>query len=370
MDCKGIMMKNRFFMPYILIFIFIVFTFTSCNESDIGIFYGLETEEKLADNSLPNNVTVGSMTNNGGELYIAAGRVYTRTSGSAEDWDKLSSPSGYDLSTSLASDGSNVYAVFYDKDSAEKALFSMPNGGNWVKIDTSSVSGDIELVKSANNSIFVSTRINSQEGKLYYFSGVLPFIELADITMTGPVFHVIHHNSFYWISNYNILYKTAIDDPDSAYSAVDLSLNLNDEITGLSESSDSYIYYTYRDKNSVRSYVGATDGNTVDETGDDFFYVLNGIKLFNISGYEFLMVGTGGRGYYHILNPSSTRLDPDKPSNDALADNYTSAVDLMGAVVLDFFVDGGIDGDLYALTATSGLWKNSLSGGERVWSIE
>ncbi len=40
------------------------------------------------------------MANDGNTLYIATGRVYTKQSG-ADSWTKCSTPSGYDLCTSL-----------------------------------------------------------------------------------------------------------------------------------------------------------------------------------------------------------------------------------------------------------------------------
>ncbi len=352
------------------IVIFIVsIAFFSCNDSDIGIFYGLETEEKLADNSLPNNVTVGGMVKNVNELYIAAGKIYTKTSGSDSDWDKLSTPSGYDLSTSIAVSNDNyVYAVFFNKESAEKALFRMQNGGSWSKVTDSDFSGSIELVKNdeTNKTIFVSTRVSSNEGNLYYLDAG-DFTPVPGITMTGCVFHVLYHDSNYWISNYNNLYRGA--DPSSLTELV-TDLNINDEIRGLSPSSSDYIYFTYWDKDGTKGSIVAVNGSTIEEEGSDYSYMLNGLKIFTASGYNFLVCGTGGRGYYQILSPSSTNLDIKKPSNNVLSENYSSATDLQDSVVLDFFIDGGDDGDLYALTATRGLWKNSLSGGTRTWSIE
>ena len=347
------------------ILMLMLFLFFSCNESDIGIFYGLETEKKITDNSLPNEVTVGGMFKNGGELYIAAGRVYTKTSGSDADWVKLPSPSGYDLSTSIAADGTLVYAVFYDKNSADKALFTMANGGSWSRetASTASINGSIEFVKNSDDGeIFLSTRINSQEGGLYHLNGT--FQPVAGLSLTGSVFHVLHDGTDYWISNYNKLYKGA--DINSMGEVVEL--DITEEIQGLSVSfPNDFIYFTYYDKDRRRSYLVSTDGNgTYNESGS-IYYRLNGLNIFEESGYRFLLAGTSGRGYYQILSPSATKLDLKKPENNILAQNYNSAVDLQTSVVLDIFVDGT---DFYALTATEGLWKNSLSGGSRVWSIE
>ncbi|MDX9802133.1 MAG: hypothetical protein RBT69_12445 [Spirochaetia bacterium] len=360
-------------IKYILL-IFAATLFFSCNQSDVGIFYGLEKEVKIKDNSLSNNLTIGSMAKNGSELYIAAGRVYTKTSGSSEDWRKVSSPSGYDLSTSLAANAtdSNVYAVFFDTDTAEKALFKMPDGGSWTKVTDPIFDGSIEFVKSAGSFILVSTRINSNDGKLYYSNGGA-FTEVSNITMIGSEFNVIEFDTgtgdTYWISNHSILYNGV--DFDNMANV--LELDGDKIIKGLSEPSDPsdpYIYLSYWNRDRSRGYIKAVDGASINAEGDSEIYNLNGLTTFTTEGFEFLLCGTGGRGYRQISSPSDSRLDLATPKNDVLSENYTSAIELQNCVVLDFFVDGGDDGDLYALTATTGLWKNSLSGGTRVWSIE
>jgi len=357
-------------IKYILLFIAAPL-FYSCNQSDVGIFYGLENEVKITDNSLSNNLTIGSMAKSpAGELYIAAGRVYTKTSGSSEDWRKVSTPSGYDLSTSLAvnTTDSNIYAIFYDTDSADTALFKMPDGGSWTEVTDPVFEGSFEYVKSANGYILVSTRIDENSARLYYSNGGA-FSEAAVVTMTGSDFYVIHDGTDFWVSNSNILYQG--NNLNGLTDA--LTLDSTVEIKGLSESSGAYIYLSCWDRENRDGYLMATDGNngTLDEESDDKkTYKLFNLTTFRAEGYDFLLCGTNGLGYRQILSPSSSNLDLDTPDDDVLSENYTSAIDLQNCAVIDFFVDGGEDGDLYALTATTGLWKNSLSGGTRVWSIE
>ncbi len=356
-------------IKYILLF-FAAALFYSCNQSDVGIFYGLENEVKITDNSLSNNLTIGSMAKNGTELYIATGRVYTKTSGSSEDWRKVEIPSGYDLSTSLAvnTTDSNIYAIFFDTDTANKALFRMSNGGSWTEVTDPVFEGSFEYVKSANGFILVSTRIDENNARLYYSNGGA-FSEVAVIAMTGSEFYVIHDGTDYWVSNSSILYQ------GNSLGAMTTALTLVStvEIKGLSESSSgTYIYLSCWDRDNSDGYLMATDGNngTLDKEGENKTYKLFNLTTFTAEGYEFLLCGTNGLGYRQILSPSSSDLDLDTPDDDVLSENYSSAIDLSSCSVIDFFVDGGDDGDLYALTATTGLWKNSLSGGSRVWSIE
>lgn len=340
----------------------------SCNESNIGIFYGLEHEEKLKDNSLPNGVTVGSMVKlvNNNKLYIAAGNVYTKTSQTEEDWVKIESPPGFDLSTSLATDGTDIYAIYYTKNSANKGFFSL-NGSIWQEINISLIEGSIEFVKSVNNEILVSTRATVNDANLYSYSGGFNGVfTKINIPMIGSPFYAVYDGARYWVSNHNRLYRG--NSLASLTPTAQPALGTDYEIRGLEVLDSSYIYYTYWEQD-VEGHIGVTNGDSYNYKRDKSF-MLNGLKLFTVSGYKFLLCGTGGRGYYQTLNPSTGNIDLEKPRNNVLAENYNSAVDLQDAAVLDFFIDGGDDGDLYALTATRGLWKNSLSGNSRTWSIE
>ena len=68
------------------------FLIISCNQSDIGIFYGIEKEEKIIDRSLSNSLTIGAMDKLGSTLYIAAGKVYKKASGTNNEWSKVFYP--------------------------------------------------------------------------------------------------------------------------------------------------------------------------------------------------------------------------------------------------------------------------------------
>ena len=184
--------------PVLLILILILFLF-SCNQSDIGIFYGLEIEEKIIDNSLPNNLTVGGMVKSGTALYIAAGRVYTKTSGSSADWVKVSSPSGYDLSTEIAATASDVYAVFFNSVSADSALFSMPAGGSsWTEV-AGTFDGKVNKVKAVNDQIYLSTYISGSEPGMLYYSNGGAFSIITGVTAGGGHFVAAYDGTNYWI---------------------------------------------------------------------------------------------------------------------------------------------------------------------------
>jgi len=340
----------------------------SCNESDIGIFYGLKNEVKIRDRSLPNNVTVGSMTKIGISLYIAAGNVYKKTSKTEEEWYVIPPPSGFDLSVCLVSKGTDLYAIYYTKNNANKGFFRLIDGENtWTAInEISSLPGTIENLKSANNEVFISTRISSNIAHLYHYDGTTNFTQIIS-NMTGSPFDVISNGTDYWVSNYNKIFHG--NSPIGPFTSI-RSLEEYCEINALIEL-DNSITFTYWHKRNLRGYIEVIDyaGNVVNNNSVGSF-MLNGLKLFTVSGYEFLICGTSGRGYYQLLNPSKTNIELQRPRNNVLSQNYNSAIDLQNAVVLDFFIDDGDDGDLYALTSTKGLWKNTEEGGFRTWSIE
>ena len=381
---------------YIFILLFFLLIF-SCNESYTGIFYGLKYEEKIKDNSLSNNITVGSMAKVTNRLYIAAGNIFSKTSYTDEQWIKIAPPHDFDLSLSLVSpDGMNLYAIYYTKNDAKKRLFSLNTITNqWTEIDTSSLAGTIEDIKTANGKMLVSTRVTSNNANLYIFDG--SSFSSSILSMTGATFNFIHTGvsggGIYWVSNYNNLFK----GPDlSSLSKTTPHPNLNTryEIRGLEKLDDTTIYYTLWHKRDLRGYIGVTDGTTFYRDESVGSFMLNGIKVLTITSdpyspvlnpsdpdartkYPFLICATAGRGYYQVLNPSTGNLDLNRPRNNILSENYNSAVDLQDAVVLDFFIDGIedangdiFDADLYALTATRGLWRNSNMGGYRNWSIE
>lgn len=378
------------FKYYTKIFLFIVASsiFFSCNESDIGIFYGIETEEKLIDNSLANDITIGSMAKLGKNIYIGTGRVYTKDYSNNEDWRKLSTPSGYNLSTSIASNNAAIFAAFYNIDATKKGLFKLV-GDNWTQV-SSAFPNPVEMVKSANDVLFVSTRSTPNDGHLYYSTDGINFTEILIGELKGPDFHVIYNGTTYWIANWNNIYAGSNLSNIAHRESIDIERKITSLTPGFN---DTYIYFSVwrKDDTSDKGYLYAIDNsNNISEKGDDpILRVINGIKCFSVTSsdnkiYYFILAATDGRGYYyHEFGETKpvfgTDIELERPrNNNILARNYTSATDMHYSVGLNFFmsddpppsenvVNGG---DLYFMTVTSGLWKNSESGGSRNWSIE
>ncbi|MCL2295031.1 MAG: hypothetical protein FWC36_09240 [Spirochaetes bacterium] len=356
--------------------IFIFFVMFSCNESDMGIFHGLSVEERIPDGTLPRNLTIGSMLRAGTNLYIAAGDVWRKAG--AADWERIPSPlgGGFHLSTSMATDGTDIFAVYFHRNTAETALFRLDAGDIWTEINiVSAVEGSIQEVKSANNTIFVSRRVSANEGRLYYLNGAA--FNHINIPMVGSSFNVIHDGTDFWISNRNRIFSGAA--PGTVSDAH--SLHGRNTIRGLAAHGGN-IFFTYWD-GSRRSYIRyITSAGSPGTYSTSQIFMLNNIRFINISGYYFLLCGTGGRGYFQSeqqFNPSPEHLIRiNRPrGNTLVARNYSSAVELHTAAILDFFIDGTgpggspmPDDTFYALTATRGLWRNFDTGGGREWRRE
>lgn len=116
---------------YIVISCILILTlFSSCNNDPI--FYGIEQEIKLADPVVKGNVW--DMTEAGGKLYAVNGRIFTKTSDSADRWTEVNKPSGYIIR--IASDDTYLYAL-----SSDKKLYTTLFAGNlnWVSLEDSVV---------------------------------------------------------------------------------------------------------------------------------------------------------------------------------------------------------------------------------------
>ena len=89
-----------------------VLTIAACNDSSVGVFYGLSKEEKVRDYSLPNKCTSEDMIKTGGYLYTAAGSIYRKLAEGGElDWHKISSPDGYHYTNQIGLFNSDIYIV-------------------------------------------------------------------------------------------------------------------------------------------------------------------------------------------------------------------------------------------------------------------
>ncbi|MBO7429621.1 MAG: hypothetical protein J6U56_01225 [Spirochaetia bacterium] len=372
----------------------------SCNESEIGVFYGLSHEEKVKDYALPNKSTSEGMVKTGGYLYVAASSIYRKKAEGGElDWHKISSPDGYHNCTEIGLANDTIFILAYDADDAKPYLFSGTGDGSWEK-KTTPIDKKISRMRVANDVIFITDR----EGHLYYSddSGSsftqdtsIPDSKLFS-TSTGN-FDIAYGGGSYYL---NAQYKLYKGNPGGF--GTEFTPTHNGKIWKDKEDVFTRFYYDEEDDRlytadnsgyiyAVDSPSGASktswvksDSHTRSGMGLQGIIVLR-VPTSSGSKHKVLMAGTGinsGRGYFMVDNPRTTKrdyLDPVPPRNreysTIISDFYDyNAFNLSKAAINSFFIDEYADGtnfDVYALTFGYGVWKNTNKGGyERGWNQE
>ena len=372
----------------------------SCNESEIGVFYGLAHEEKVKDYALPNHCTAESMVKTGGYLYVAASSIYKkRAEGGELDWHKIKSPDGYHNVTEMGLANDTIFIMAYDSDKAKPYIFSGTGDGSWEK-KTTPLDGKISRMRVVNNVIFITDR----EGHLYYSEDdcgsftqdtSLPDSKLFS-TSTGN-FDIAYGGGSYYLNAQYFLYR---GNPGSL--STDFTPTHNGKIWKDKEDVFTRLYYDEDDDRLYATdnsgYVYAVDSPS-GASGTDWVksdsHARSGIGLQGMivlriptsSGgtHKVLLAGSGinaGRGYFEVHNPRTSDrdyLDPDVPRNNAktalITDYYDyNSFKLSKAAINTFFIDnydGSDEFDFYALTYGFGVWKNTSKGDyKRGWNQE
>ena len=367
----------------------------SCNESEIGIFYGLSHEKKVKNYALPDHCTSETMVKTGGYLYVAASSVYKKKAEGGElDWHKIKSPKGYHNVTEMGLANDTIFILAYDADDAKPFLFSGTGDGSWEKKDTSTIEKTISRMRVVNDVIFITDR----SGSLYYSND--------------------YGDSFTKDDSISPLFSTSTGNFDIAYGDGSYYLNAQYDLYrgspgGWTEFSPTHNGKKWKDKEDVFNRLYFDEGDTRLYTADNSGYIyavdspsgasgsswvksdshatsgmgLQGFAVLRIptsagSTHKMLVVGSGinaGRGYFEVHNPRTSDrdyLDPRRPrhSIEVLSNYYDyMSFDISKAAINSFFVDDYGDGnfDLYALTYGYGVWKNTNKGGyERGWNQE
>ena len=367
----------------------------SCNESEIGVFYGLAHEEKVKNYALPDHCTSETMVKTGGYLYVAASSIYKKKAEGGElDWHKIDSPSGYHNVTEMGLAGDTIYILAYDSDDAKPYLFSGSGDGSWER-KTTPIDGKISRMRVANDVIFITDReghLYSGDGSSFSQDSSLPDSKLFK-TSTGN-FDLTYGGGSYYLNAQYKLYRGA---PGGWTEFTPMH---NDKIWKDKEDVFTSLYYDEEDDRlytadnsgyiyAVDSPSGASgtswvksDSHAASGMGLQGLVVLR-VPTSSGSKHKVLLAGTGvnaGRGYFEVHNPRTSDrdyLDPKRPrhSIEIISDYYDyMAFDLSKASINSFFVDDYGDGstfDFYALTYGYGVWKNSNKGDYvRGWNQE
>ena len=371
----------------------------SCNESEIGVFYGLAHEEKVKNYALPDHCTSETMVKTGGYLYVAASSIYKKKAEGGElDWHKISSPSGYHNVTEMGLAGDTIYILAYDSDDAKPYLFSGSGDGSWER-KTTPIDGKISRMRVANDVIFITDReghLYSGDGSSFSKDSSLPDSKLFK-TSTGN-FDLTYGGGSYYLNAQYKLYRGAPDnwteftpmhndkiwkDKEDVFTRLYYDEDENDGAGRLYTADNSgYIYAVDSPSGASGTSWVKSDSHAASGMGLQGLVVLR-VPTSSGSKHKVLLAGTGvnaGRGYFEVHNPRTSDrdyLDPKRPrhSIEILSDYYDyMAFDLSKASINSFFVDDYGDGstfDFYALTYGYGVWKNTNKGDYvRGWNQE
>ena len=372
-----------------------IFMLISCNESDIGIFYGLSREKKVEDYALPNHCTSECMVKTGGYLYVAASSIYKKKAEGGElDWHKVKSPKGYHNVTEMGLVNDTLFVLAYDAEDAKAYLFSGSGDGTWERKETP-IDKKISRMKVANNVIFITDR----SGNLYYSEDEGGSFTKDDSasplfsTSTGN-FDLIYGGGSYYLNAQYDLYRGTPGGwtKFTPYHSGEIWKDKEDIFTKLyydegddrlyTADNSGYIYAVNSPSGASGTSWVKSDNHTPGGLGIQGLIVLR-IPTSSGTKHKVLLAGSGinaGRGYYEVHNPRTSDrdyLNPRRPrhSIEIVSDYYDyMSYDIAKAAINSFFIDEYSDGtsfDFYALTYGYGVWKNTNKGNYvRTWNQE
>jgi len=419
-------MKNTILLLTALL---LIFSFTGCNDKEMGIFYSIEEERELEDNNIENDAFIGNLVLFNDDYYAAAGNIYTvnaaenfaahntNTSGGKWASDPDFAKDDY-LCLSIGVIDSKLYGVFYDKDSSsdpsefESDLWVKPVDGSWSKYDSEDNSGipvDLKVEKlitifnGTDNVGFVQAYTldseNTRTYAVYSFDGTTFHEVTASSNVTSShssEFDVDMDNDSdgsnneYWVTyDTNLLTLTEADLTTGSFTVQESSDYAGDTVTdddslmgiyhsdifsGLFLSKYDGTVYFRPDATVTTPLVSWTAiSDTLASTpGDliDFTFTGSDDATKNV-----LLVGTQN-GYYEFENISGTDftdLTFELPSESCKFSTYQT-LDLRYAIVNSFMVNEVSSGNmaLFALTMNDGLYSNVEYDNEdyRIWNIE
>ena len=369
--------KSIFFAALSLVLLFLV---SGCYESGLGIFYSLEIERKLEDYSLENNLTIGAMAKAGSNYYVAASTVYRR--GDTEtNWEAISPPDGFNLSTSLAELDGSIYACYYNTAGTEYALFKL-SGDTWTKVTDADVANAAKVVAvdidndGTNDYLIVSNRVSSTEYSYWYsaFADPTNFATTNLPPYSSPITDVASDGNIV-VALQDVVYRDNGGIPTS-FTATTAAITTTG-VGGLFVPAASGILAAttlFASTKEGKVFYTTDSGVTWTEMDGTSSYDLTDMVLATTSGTEeVLLVGTQGNGYMEAVVESGDGagdlewkiIDRNSLSTDQ---NYLNT-ELSKAPVLGFYYDSGKD-FVFALTAGNGLWRNSQETSYRTWNIE
>ncbi len=346
---------------------------TSCNTGENAIFYTLENEKRIVDNTLPNEVTVTGIVKIGNYYYVSLGAIYRKDATNTENkWDLVSTKINGENSSALCNNlvyfNGKLFGAFIidssDQTSTTYGLYSatVDTGKteiNWESVNVGTTSGiQITALFIVNGTLVVVTDEAGTTPYNVYFSTDGTNFSHSSTQFSLPPRDCTYFNSKYWLIAGNRIYTGDL----TSFSEIPANNYPEGKIPsayfgGIYYSSDfTTLYLSTRDGKIFSTADGntwkaANEGNSIkisDKTVPfGSFYQINSNLMF---------LATDGYGFYRILKSDITNSANIKRFSD------NTKAELYSASILKFFKDPVSNPTVvFACTAGSGLWSNNDS---------
>ncbi len=342
------MKKNRIsILLGALLVAVIIGGFTSCNDSLDPIFYTLEQERPIVDDSLDNEITVRNVVKGGTWYFAAAPSIFYRATGSTT-WEKANMPQTGVMCEAMEifSGDSKLYAGFFSDSGATLTfrLYSATPGSSLIwsveSYGAPSVNNEqIVMLKDVNGTLLIGTK----NGATYSLHGTAATYLTS---LSGMPIDALHDGvTTYWIVAGSEVYQAA--------TLAGLSTPLTTAPTLSAGASFGGIHYSTTLLHAY--YLSTTDGRIwySDNAGGSWTSSADMDVVFTkfIEVGTDLLVGTRTHGYYKVAGGDVTQMERQP---------HYSISDLYNGGVLNFALDGTTK--VFACTAGAGLWRSEDSG--------
>jgi len=338
------MKKNRInILLGTLLVAIIIGGFTSCNDALDPIFYTLEQERPIVDDSLDNEITVHNVVTDGSYYFAAAPKIFYRSTPTGSAWETANMPQSGVMCEAMEIFGGNLYAGFFSIDGETFRLYSAPPGSNlsWSTVGYGAASAitdeQIVMLKTANTKLLIGTK-NCDTYSLYETNAT----RLS--SLSGMITDASWDTAIYWIIAGSEVYTGDLTVA-TALLATTPSLSTGASFGGIHYSAAlTHDYYLSTTDGKIYYSNDAGGSWTSSETVSDVAFT-----RFIEVGTD-LLVGTRSHGYYKLTGGDVTQMERQPDYNIS---------DLYNGGVLNFAFDGT---NLFACTAGAGLWRSTDSG--------
>jgi hypothetical protein len=324
----------------------------SCTQDMEGIFYSLEKEIKVPDNSLNNDISVTGMIRVGSYYLAAAGSVFYRGIGATE-WQKLKSPITDAVVTDIETDGTNVVVAVTNGGS--HGLFKLDVTGvpAYTATNIYSTKQVFKLFRpnSVGSVILASVGVTEAEADFFSINAALGTASSTNLTPGQWVRGATWDGTNYLICTSTSIYSNTT--PTGVWtSPVGLA-----PVPGVSPLRDIFadgttIYLSAKNY-LLKSTNGTSWASIVNNSNYDF------TTWAKVNGQ--LLIGTDGSGYRHVDGSLSVSTPPG---------NFLRIPNLLYASVLAAFTDVPINTVFFG-TSVNGLWRGDYTiTTDPVWAQE